>query len=105
MNHAPIMGMLHGVAHPGHQFQPRGRIQKTTAGVIVERHAADELHGEIRPAIFDKSRVVNLCDPRVLQPPEDLGLMIEPLGVLERHEARADDLKRDGAARLSCSAS
>ncbi len=36
----------------------------------------------------------------MLQPPENLGLVIEPLGVLERDEARTDDLECDGAARV-----
>ena len=72
MNDTLIVGVLHCVAHPGQQLEARGRVETSTAGVLVQRHPADELHGEERLAVFATPRFIDLSDPRMLEPAQDL---------------------------------
>ena len=71
-----------------------------TVGVLVQGEAADELHGEVRPALLRHAGLVDLCDARVVQPALELRLLGEALQERRRQEARADDLKGDRAARV-----
>ena len=75
-------------------------VEAVAAGVLVQRQAADELHGEERLAVLGHAGLVDLGDAGVVQPAEDLGLVGEALEQRGRGEAGADDLEGDGAARV-----
>ncbi len=100
MNDAAVVSVLHGVTHAGHQRKTRSALELVDAGILVERPPADEFHREERPAVFDKSGIVDLGNARVLQSTENLRLVMEPLGVLGRDEPRTNHLECDGAARV-----
>src|SRR5262245_44245118 len=48
------------VAHPGQQLEARRRVETATAGVLVQGHPADELHGEERLAVFTHPGFIDL---------------------------------------------
>ncbi len=74
-----VMSVLHRVAYFRHQLEARGRVKTATAGVFVQGHPADELHGEERLAVLAASRFINLSDPRMLEPAQDLGFVAEAI--------------------------
>ena len=82
MNDALVVGVLHRVAHPGQQFEARCRVETATAGVLVQGHPADELHGEERLAVFTHPRFIDLSDTGMLEPGQDLCFVAEALDEL-----------------------
>ena len=76
---APVVGVLHRVAHPRQQLQAAARVEAVPAGVLVQGHAADELHGEVGLAVLAHAGLVDLGDAGVVQPAQDLGLVGEAL--------------------------
>ncbi len=82
MNDALFVGVLHRVAHLGQQLEARRRVETATAGVLVQGHPADELHGEERLAVFAHPRFVDLSDAGMLEPGQDLCFVAEALDEL-----------------------
>ena len=82
MNDALVVGVLHRVAHPGQQLEARRRVETATAGVLVQGHPADELHGEERLAVFTHPRFIDLGDTGMLEPGQDLCFVAEALDEL-----------------------
>jgi hypothetical protein len=95
-----LVGVLHRVADPRQQLQPGRRRKALAPGVLVQRHAADELHREERPAVLRHPRLVDLGDAGVVQAAEDLRLLVEAPEQRRRDEAGPDHLHGDGAARV-----
>ncbi len=100
MDHTIVVGVLHRVAHLGQQLKARRRVETATAGVLVQWHAADELHGEERSAVFTHPRFMNLSNPSMPEPAQDLGFVAEAADEFGRNEAGADHLEGNGAARV-----
>jgi hypothetical protein len=82
MNDTLIVGMLHGVAHPGNQLDASASVETVTAGVLIQGQPADKLHGEERPAVVTHPRFVNLGDTRMLEPGQDLCFVLESIDEL-----------------------
>src|SRR5262249_48122188 len=97
---AAFVGVLHRVAHPRHQLQPAARVQGVVAGVPVERHTDDQLHGEVGLPALGDAGVVDLGDAGVVQAAEDLCLAGEALQQGVGGEPGTDHLEGDGAARV-----
>ena len=98
---ALVVGVLHRVAHPRQQPSRAAVTSRPlAAGVLVQRQAADELHGEERLAVVGQPGLVDLGDAGVVQPAQDLRLLGEALQQGGRDEAGADHLQGDGAARV-----
>ena len=57
-------------------------FETATAGVLVQGHPADELHGEERLAVFTHPRFVDLGDTGMLEPGQDLCFVAEALDEL-----------------------
>jgi hypothetical protein len=100
MNDPPVVCVLHGVAHHGHQLQARSRIELATSGVLVQGYPANKLHGKERPAIFTHARFIDLGEAAVLKSGQDLHRVLETNGELGRDEIGADHLEGDGPARV-----
>ena len=100
MDHALLVGVLHRIANLGQQLEARRRVERAIAGVLVQRHAADEFHGEERLAVGTHPRFIDLSDPGVLESAQDLGFVTEATEELGREQAGADHLEGDGAPRV-----
>ncbi len=79
MNHALVMSVLHRVADLRHQLEARGRVDTAAAREFVQGHPADEFHGEERLAVFSPARLVDLGDPGMLEPAQDLSFVSEAI--------------------------
>ena len=82
MDDALVVGMLHRVAHLGQQFEARGRVGTARADVLIQGHPADELHGEERLAVGTHPGFMDLSDPDMLEPAQDLGFVAEAMDKL-----------------------
>ena len=102
MDQAALMGMLHRIADSGHQFQPLPCIQMMIVAIGEQRLTTHQLHGEVR--LFAKrsvrgSRFVDLGNPRMLQPPQRLRLVLEAAQHLASGRSCPDHLQRNCAMR------
>ncbi len=78
----------------------RPRIQTATTSVLIRRQPSDELHGEERPAVCAQARFMDLGDPGMLEPGQDLSFVSETLDELGGNKLGAHHLERDRPARV-----
>jgi hypothetical protein len=82
MNDPFVVGILHRIAHSCQQFEASLCAETPSAREFVQGHAADELHGEERLAIFTDPGFVDLSDSGMLEPRQDLCFVVEALDEL-----------------------
>ena len=98
MNDSLLVGMLHGLADVDEQLQPLARTESRFVAEFGDRHAADQLHDEVRAARVRRSRIKHLGDVRMIHHRQRLPLGLEAGDHLLAVHARLDDLQRDTAA-------
>ena len=98
---AVLVRVLHGVADVREQLETRPHVERS--GVLQERPAVDELHGEVREGpqrAGESARGVDLGDRGVPQTREQLRLQLEALQRLRRGDLSPEDLQGDMAPGL-----
>ena len=100
--HDPLlMGVVHRVGHLGDQLQALTNVERLLARVVVDRSAAHQLHreeGHGHAADRGRAHLVDLGDPRMLQPPEQLGLVAKAMEAVAGGQ-RAEHLESDASIR------
>ncbi len=102
MDDAALVRVLDGVADVQQQTHATAHVETRIVGVAHEIGTRDELHREVglrSELAVDRARLVDLGDARVLEPREDVRLVLEALEVRGRHALVADELQRDATAR------
>jgi hypothetical protein len=93
-----LMGVLHRAAHLDEELKPVRHRKIALVAVLRDRHAAHELHDEVRPAARVAPASKHARDPRMVHHRERLPLGVEPRDDLARVHPQLDDLERDLAA-------
>ena len=82
MNHAALVRVLNGIANLANQRESFAHTEFKRVGIVSQRLALHELHGEIRLVSkrgISRARLINLCNARVVKPPQNLRLVLKPL--------------------------
>ena len=95
MDDALVVGVLHRLADQDEQLQPLARRQPVLIAELGDRHAADQLHDEIRPARVGGAGVEDLGDVGVVHQGQGLALGAEPRQHLAAVHPGLDELQRD----------
>ena len=100
MDDAPLVRVLHRVAGVSEELDLLAQPAPARPG--VERLAVDELHrdeGLVAALGIARAGLVDLRDARMVEPAEDVRLLLEAPQQLPRRRAAADRLERDAPAR------
>ncbi len=95
MDHQVLVRIFHRLAHLEEQPQPLGDALAAGGGVGGDRHAFDELHGEVRDAVVAGAAVEQPGDVRMLEPRQDLTFVAEALEELGRPRREGRHLEGD----------
>ena len=90
------------VGNFGDERQSLGQRELPRADVFIQPPPAHQFHREVRLRAqrrLDDPRLVDLGDPGMLQPSEELVFVLEPPEHLRIDEARANDFQRDAPPR------
>src|SRR6185295_3031484 len=99
MNQAALMRMMDGITDLHHDLEALARVQMMFVGIVSQRFAANELHGEVRlrpESGVRRARVIDLRDTGMLQASESLGLLSEASQQFRTRKASLDDFQSDG---------
>lgn len=103
MNDAALMRVLDRLANGDHQIEVLASAELVIVGVPDQRQAVDQFHGEVRlhtEGCVGGSRFVNLRDVGMMQPSQNLRLLLEAPNQIAARPAGSDDLERDQPTRL-----
>ena len=90
------------VGNFGDERQSLGQRELPRADVFIQPPPAHQFHREVRLRAqrrLDDPRLVDLGDPGMLQPSEELVFVLEPPEHLRIDEARANDFQREAPPR------
>ncbi len=99
MDDALLVRVLHRIADRRKQREALGRGELVFVAVARDRHAAHQLHHEIRPPARGDAGIEDPRDMRVLHERERLPLGLEARDDRLRVHAQLDHLERDHAAQ------
>ena len=72
-----LVGVLDRLADRHEQLEPLARRELLLVAVLGDRHALDEFHDEVRPAVVGRAGVEDLGDVRVVHQGQRLPLGLE----------------------------
>jgi hypothetical protein len=103
MNNAALMRVLDRLANGDHQIEALASAELVIVGVPDQRQPVDQFHGEVRlhtEGCVGGPRFVNLRDVGMMEPSQNLRLLLEAPDQIAAGPAGSDDLESDQPARL-----
>ena len=94
MQHALLMGMLHGPANPDRQFEACGDTQAVAVAVVGDGLTGHQFHHHVRPTALSGTRVENLGDAGMIHHGHGLPFALEAGNHVATIHARLQNFDR-----------